>query len=345
MDKNVFRLDVSLYTILKIIGILLFVYFLFLIRDVLVLLVISFILAAALEPAVDKMQRKLKFPRWLGALSIYSLFIAVIYVFASIVVPILNEQFQTLITNKDIYIDDIQSTLSSLPQGYKDPINNFINDVPSEIKNWQLGGISHRVSGVFSGIASFFVVIVISVYILSLKNGMKQTISAFVPEKRRKLFIKIFGDITRKMSLWFRGQMLLSLSIGVVTYIGLSIMHVPYALVLAMIAAFFELIPMIGPVLGAIPAVLVALFISPIMALIVGAFYVFVQQLENHILVPQVMKKAVGLNPVIIISAMLIGAKLLGILGVILAVPIASSISVILKEWPKSNNKEVTSGN
>jgi len=339
MDKNVFKLDIPLATVFKIIGSLLLVFFLFLIRDVLVLLLISFILAAALEPAVDKLQTKFKFPRWLGALSIYALFIAVVYIFISMVAPILSEQVKSLISNKDDYIGDIQSMFSSLPQGYQGPIKDFIGNIPSEIKGWQIGGISHRVSGIFSGISSFFVVIVISAYILSLKNGMKQTISAFVPESKREVFTKIFSDITRKMSLWFRGQLLLSFTIGIVTYIGLTIMHIPYALVLAMIAAFFELIPMIGPILGAIPAILVALLISPILAIIVGVFYVFVQQLENHILVPQVMKKAVGLNPVIIISVMLIGAKLLGILGVILAVPVASSISVILKEWPRNNAK------
>lgn len=339
MDKNVLKLDISTFMILKVVGILIFVIFLFLIRDVLVILTISFILAAALEPVVDKLQKKLKFPRWLGALSIYALFLAILYVLIMIVAPILSEQVKTLIENKDTYINDIRSMISSWPQGYQDQINGLISNIPAEIQDWQIGGISHRVSGVFSGISSFVAILVISVYVLSLKNGMQQTVSAFVPEKRRKLFIKIFSDITRKLSLWFRGQLVLSFSVGLTTFIGLSIMRVPYALVLAIIAAFTELIPMVGPVLGAIPAVIIALFISPVMALIVGIFYVFVQQLENHILVPQVMKKAVGLNPVIIISAMLIGAKLLGILGVILAVPVASSISVILKEWPKNSTK------
>lgn len=344
MDKTSIKLDVSLYTVLKVIGSLLFVYFLFLIREVLVILTISFILAAALEPVVDRLEKKLRFPRWLGALSIYGLFLAILYVFIMMVAPILSDQVATLIANRDGYISEVQSMISSWPQGYQNQVNDLINNIPTAISDWQLGGISHRVSGIFSGIGSFMAVLVISVYVLSLKNGMKQTVSAFVPEKRRKVFIKMFGDITRKLSLWFRGQLVLSLSVGVTTFAGLSIMRVPYALVLAIIAAFTELIPMVGPVLGAIPAVIVALFISPVMALIVGIFYIFVQQLENHILVPQVMKKAVGLNPVIIISAMLIGAKLLGILGVILAVPIASSVSVIIKEWPKSN-KEVKSGN
>lgn len=339
MDKNILKLDISTFTILKVVGILVFVFFLFLIRDVLVILTISFILAAALEPVIDKLQKKLRFPRWLGALYIYVLVLAVLYVFIIMVAPILGEQIKTLIDNRDTYVNEIQAVISSWPKEYQDQINNLINTLPSAISDWQIGGVSNKVFGFFSGIGSFVAILVISVYVLSLKNGMKQTVSAFVPESRRKLFIKIFGDITRKLSLWFRGQLVLSFSVGLITFIGLWIMHIPYALILAFIAAFTELIPMVGPILGAIPAVIIALFISPLMALIVGLFYVFVQQLENHILVPQVMRKAVGLNPVIIISAMLIGAKLLGILGMILAVPVASSIGVILKEWPKSNSK------
>lgn len=346
MEKTKF--DIPTLTVLKVIGIILFVFFLFLIRDVLVVLAVSFILSAALEPVVDKLQAKIKFPRWLGVISIYALFIAIVAVFVSLVIPVLNEQIRTLIANKNTYIGDINRMISSWPQEIQDQIKIFITSLPAEIKSWQVGGLTHRVSGIFSGIGSFVVVFVISAYVLSLKNGMNQTVSAFVPESRRDVFIKVFAEITRKMSLWFRGQLILSFTVGLATFIGLWIMHIPYALILALIAAFTELIPMVGPILGAIPAVLVALFISPIMAIIVGVFYVFVQQMENHILVPQVMKKAVGLNPVIIITSMLIGAKLFGIIGVILAVPIASSISVILKEWPaiqSGSEKEIKGGN
>jgi len=334
MEKTSLKLDISLTSVLKIIVLLIFVYFLYVIRGVLVLLAISFILAASLEPAVDKLEKKIRLPRWAGVLSIYALFIAILYAFVSLIAPILSEQISTLIANREIYINEANNSISGWPKEVQRPITDFLNNLPSEISKIEFGGISHSVFGIFSGLGSFVAVLVISAYILSLKNGMKQTVSAFVPEKYRETFLRIFSEITRKMSLWFRGQLLLSAVIGIVTFIGLWIMHIPYALVLAFIAAFTELIPMVGPILGAIPAIVVALFIGPIMAIIVAAFYVFVQQLENHILVPQVMKKAVGLNPIIIISSMLIGAKLLGILGVILAVPIASSIGVIIKEWP-----------
>jgi len=333
MEDNSVKLDISLFLVLKIVGILFFVYFLFLVRDVLVILGISFILSAALEPVVDKLQRKFKMPRWTGVLAIYALFLAILYVFIGMIAPILNDQISNLISNRGVYMNDIDRMISTWPVEIQDQVRESIRNIPEEIRIWRIGDISGKAFGIFSGIGSFVAILVISAYVLSLKNGMKQTIAAFVPEKRREVFTRVFSEITRKMSLWFRGQLILSLTVGVVTYIGLSIMGVPYALILAIIAAFTELIPIVGPIIGAIPAILIALFISPWMAVIVGAFYVFVQQLENHILVPQVMKKAVGLNPIIIISSMLIGAKLIGILGVILAVPVASSISVILKEW------------
>ncbi len=338
MEKQPLRFDVPTLTVLKIIGILLFVFFLYLIKDVLVILAVSFIVSAALEPAVDKLQKNMKIPRWIGVLAIYLLFIGVLAVLINLIVPILNEQVGTLIANQDTYMKDISGMISTWPQGVQTYINTSIQNIPAVIQNWQIGGLSHRVFGFFSGVGSFIAVLVISAYVLSLKNGMKQTVSAFVPESRREIFLKIFSEITRKVSLWFRGQLILSFTVGLATFIGLWIMHIPFALILALIAAFTELIPMVGPILGAIPAVLVALFISPVMAIIVAAFYIFVQEFESHVLVPQVMKKAVGLNPVIIISSMLIGAKLLGILGVILAVPVASSVVVVLKEWPAIKN-------
>jgi len=334
MDNNtsIVKLDISLFSVLKIIGILLFVYFIFIVRDIIILLAISFIFSAALEPVVNKLQKKLRLPRWTGVLLVYLFFISVIYVFISTIAPILREQVGTLIINKDAYMERLYSFFSSLPQNYQVQISGLINSMPSEL-NVLRGGAFNRVFGIFSGISGLLIVFVISFYILSLKNGMNQTIAVFVPKSRRKVFVKVFAEIIQKMSFWFKGQLFLSFIVGSVTFIGLWIMHVPYALILAVIAGFTELIPIIGPFLGAIPAVIVAFFISPVMALIVAVFYIFVQQLENHILVPQVMKRAVGLSPIVVICSMLVGAKLLGILGVILAVPVASAVGVILKEW------------
>lgn len=144
----------------------------------------------------------------------------------------------------------------------------------------------------------------------------------------RKMMIKI----EEKLGAWLRGQLFLSIIIGLVSYIGLLIFNIPYALPLALLAGVMEIIPVIGPIISAIPAVLIALTISPILALGVAAMYFVIQQLENHLIVPQVMKRAVGLNPLVVILAIAIGSRILGFAGALLAVPLAVVIQIIAAE-------------
>ena len=128
------------------------------------------------------------------------------------------------------------------------------------------------------------------------------------------------------------------LIVGVLTYIGLSLLGVKYALVLALIAALFEIIPYLGPILAAVPATILAFFQAPFLALTVVLLFTVINQVENYIIVPQVMKRTVGLSPIVIIVVMLIGAKLAGILGVILAVPTAAAITEIVKDLRKKSD-------
>jgi len=129
----------------------------------------------------------------------------------------------------------------------------------------------------------------------------------------------------------------LMLIIGCLTFIGLYFLNVPYVLILALIAGLFEIIPYIGPIIAAIPAVILAFLVSPLLALLVVVLYIVIQQLENYVIVPQIMKKAVGLNPIVIIVVMLIGAKLAGVLGLILAVPLTASVAEFLKDIRKKD--------
>ena len=129
-----------------------------------------------------------------------------------------------------------------------------------------------------------------------------------------------------------RGQLILSLLIGTTTFIGLTLLGVEYALPLAIIAGLLEVVPVIGPIISGIPAVLVALTVSPLLAVLVGGLYLAIQQVESHVIVPQVMKRAVGLNPLLVILAVSVGTRLLGISGALLAVPIAVVIQVVAKE-------------
>jgi len=141
------------------------------------------------------------------------------------------------------------------------------------------------------------------------------------------------GRIQQKIGAWARGQFILGLIIGVMCFIGLIFLLPEYALVLAIVAGLTELIPYLGPTLGAIPAVFLGFTVSPGHGLAVLILYIIIQQLENNVVVPQVMRRQLGLNPIMIIIAMLVGARLAGIVGLILAVPVATAISVVGKDF------------
>ena len=145
-------------------------------------------------------------------------------------------------------------------------------------------------------------------------------------------------QIEEKLGGWFRGQFFLSLVIGTLSYIGLLILGVPYALPLAVVAGVMEVVPVIGPIISAIPSILIALTISPLLGLAVAVMYFVIQQLENHLIVPQVMKRAVGINPLFVILAIAVGSRLLGFAGALLAVPIAVVIQIIVAEIIEEKN-------
>ncbi|MBU4332000.1 AI-2E family transporter, partial [Patescibacteria group bacterium] len=137
----------------------------------------------------------------------------------------------------------------------------------------------------------------------------------------------------KKIGSWLRGQVILMIIIGILSYIGLLILGVRYALLLALFAGLMEIIPYIGPIFGAVPAVFIALTQSPIKGLLVIVLYLIIQQLENNLIVPKIMKRAVGLNPIVVILVILIGGKIAGIVGALIAVPVATAFSVMLKDF------------
>jgi predicted PurR-regulated permease PerM len=164
------------------------------------------------------------------------------------------------------------------------------------------------------------------------EDSIKRTTRSLVPKRYQDFVVQLINKIQRKIGKWLKGQLILSLIIGVLSYLGLLILGVKFALVLALIAAIGEFIPYIGPVISAIPAIFLAFVQSPIKALFVLILFIVIQQLENHLLVPKIMQKAVGLNPIISVVALLIGFEVGGVIGAVLAIPVATAISIIIKE-------------
>ena len=142
----------------------------------------------------------------------------------------------------------------------------------------------------------------------------------------------VFNRMQKKLGLWLRGQLILCLVIFILTYIGLLILGVKYALIIAVIAGLTEFIPYLGPVLGAIPAVFIAFTQSPTLALFTAILYIIIQQIENNFLVPKIMQKAVGLNPIVSIVAIMIGFSVGGVVGALLSIPVATAGTVLVED-------------
>jgi predicted PurR-regulated permease PerM len=186
--------------------------------------------------------------------------------------------------------------------------------------------------GVFGGIIGFLTVLIVTFYLLVDSWNLHQIFLRLFPGRQRARVDAATRAITVKLSAWLGGQLLLGAIIGITSAIGLWLMGIPFFYVLALISAIGELIPVVGPILAAVPAIAVAATVSYQKVIMVVIFFLVQQQIENHVLVPKVMARQVGVSAVTVIVAILIGGKLLGFVGALLAVPTAAILQVLILE-------------
>jgi predicted PurR-regulated permease PerM len=331
-EKKTININISWQGIIKIIVILLAIYFLYLIKGVLAILFVAFLLSSAIEPAVDWLQRR-KFPRVLSAVILYLIVISLVGTFIYLFVPPITREAVEFSKNSPEYVSKITSGLSFL-EGYSDNQGNvtLLDEVNSLGANWQgaAGKIFSSLVKFFGGILSFVLIIVLSFYMIMEDRALNKLILSVVPKKNQPYALDLSNRIQKGVGKWLRGQLLLSLIVFTIIYIGLLIIGVKYALVLALIAGLAEFIPYLGPLISAIPALIVSFIQAPVLVIAVVILYYLTHWLEGHIIVPQVMGRIIGLNPIIIIAVMLIGFRLAGLVGVVLAIPLAMTANIIL---------------
>ena len=333
MEKR--QVDISTGIIFRVVLIILALWFLYLVSDIIALIFVSILIVSAIDPAIDWMQRK-KIPRPLGVAIIYVVLLAIIVLAISFLIPPLITQFRDFSQNLPNFSKEIVSFLDQLetyfggqgdvvgsPQQISDLNNNFFSIS---------GKIFSGTVGVFSGFISAIAILAMAFYMAVKEDGIKRFIISLTPEKHKQYAADLTERIEFKMGKWLQGQLILMVIIFVLDFVGLSLLKVPYALALAIFAGFMEVIPYVGPIVSAIPGVILGFTISPLTGFLTLLLYWLAQQFENYIIVPQVMKKAVGLNPVTVIVALLIGVKLGGIPGAILAIPVAAAISVVIED-------------
>lgn len=291
-------------------------------RGIITSIFIAYIINAALLPVV-KYLRGRGVPHFLAVLIPYIGIAIVIFLIIFPLVPFLIDQVKALLGGLPTYIKQAADVT-----GFAVDATQVQSYVTKEVNS--IGSNAFTVtSKVFGGLFSTLTVLVVSFYLILYHERFKENIAHLFHKNDRERVINTLSLIDDKLGAWLTGQVLLSLFIGVITWAALSIIGFPYALPLAILAGILEIVPTIGPIISAIPAIIVALTVSPPLALIIALIYFGIQMVENNVLVPKIMQKAVGLNPVLVIVAVMIGANLLGVLGALLAVPFVSFIIVL----------------
>lgn len=324
------KVELSLSSIVKFFAVSLGLILIWQTLDILALLFVVLIIVAALEPTAERMVR-MGIPRGWSVLTIFVVLFLALGLLVSLLVPTLVEQLGA-------FADSFPSLVRSITPLYELLIESDAQQLLNTITN-SLSGFTQSVfsatAQVFGGAISAITVLVLSFYMLVDAKKTRDTLVLLVPADRVNAVVRLLDRTGAKLGNWLRGQLALSVIIGVISYIGFSILGVPYALTLAVLAGLFEIIPVVGPIISGLVAVLVA-YASGSWQLGVGVliFSIVLQQVENSLLVPKVMESAVGLSPIIVIIALLIGAKLAGVTGAIIAVPLAAAIAVLVQEWP-----------
>lgn len=325
------KVEVSHRTIIFTILFLLSLWLLYQIRSILLILFVGVILTAALNPLLEKMER-IKIPRGLGIILIYLLiFLFFGLVLAGIIPPLVNQT--------TVFVSRIPDYFDALGLGVW---GDQIIDAQIQQLLGRLGQISVdivRVSiNVFGNFLSVLVLMLISFYLLLERKKLDSyLLSLFGPANYQRASL-VINKIEKRLGHWFRAQLLLMIVVGVMTYIGLRFLGIDFALPLALLAAILEVIPNLGPTIAAIPGVLAGLTISPWMGLAVAILYLLIQQLENQLIVPQLMAREVGLNPLVTIIALVIGFRLGGTLGIILALPSVILLETLITELSHSEH-------
>ena len=313
------KIEISHRTIIFTIAFLAVLWALYQIRGVILLVFISVILMSALNPGVDWLERW-RIPRVVSILLFYVLIVAGVSGVIAILIPPLVEQTSRLVAVTPQLIDNlglgtVDSTL----------LIQQLGSVPSNVLKLAVGAVNN--------VIVVFTMLVFSFYLLLERRNLKHHLTLAFGANDETRAEKFVDDIERQLGRWVRGQLFSMTLVGVLCYVGLSLLGIEFALPLAILAGLFEIIPNMGPIVSAIPAMIIALATAPTLALGIAALYFVVQQLQAQVITPTVMRQAVGFNPLVTMLALMAGYALGGLAGAVLALPVILVAKVTLSTW------------
>jgi predicted PurR-regulated permease PerM len=311
-----------------------------------------------MEPAIDSLNKK-KIPRGVAVIFFYIAAVAILGFIVAYILPILAQQISELAVNLGRYLKGLAQGQQTglVPLRFQPYVQQFlksinVHDLAGQIESalqlvagqlFTIGGNLWEVIKIIShGFINTVLVLVLAYFMAVEKHSVDRFIFAFIPLKHEEYLAHKIMLVQRKIGFWVRGMLIMMLSMGALVFIGLVILRVNYATVLAIIAGILELVPVVGPLIAWLIAVPIVLNQGSFAILLaVTILYFVVQQIEGHVLIPIVMKKVVGLNPIVILFALLVGFEFLGILGAVLSVPVATMISIFVNDFFEKPKREV----
>lgn len=309
----------------------------YIVRNALLIVYVSGVLAIGFSPIVRILERQRlgfakRVPRWLAILILYLMILGTVALVISMILPPLVSQAQALWDQRTEMFDKAQQFLIS--KGWLKEhltMQEAVERAPGT-RGDAVGRVVRTAASVAGGIFGVVTILILTFYMLVDSWSLREFALRLFPRQHRARADAAMRQVMEKVSAWLGGQLLLAASIGATSAVGLWALGIPFFYVLALISALGEMIPIVGPFLAAIPAIAVASTVSLQKVIFVIIFFVVQQQLENHILVPKIMSRQVGLSPVMVITSLMIGGSLLGVVGALLAVPTAAILQVVASE-------------
>jgi len=340
MNTNVY-IHIPFSTIIRIVLAVIALLFVFIMRDIIILLLFAIVIAAAVDPLATKMENR-GVPRIVGLLLVYLAFFLGVISFFWALIPPLAIELTDFTANFPIYATGLIEFLSR----YGITSNNHaFSNLPTYVDRLTeaLAQLIPTITGIFTGIVGrglqIITVFLASFYLALQRNGEEKFLRMLSSNDENPYIVDLWKRAQIKIGQWLQGQVILAVLIGIATYVGLTILGVKYALILAIIAGLLEVVPIVGPIATAIVAMVVVFFQAPGKAILVGIFFLILQQIEGNILVPLIFRKVLGLHPVIVIFSLLVGLRLGGLPGMLLAVPVAAVLTELISDFSSGKVK------
>ena len=333
--------NISWTSLWRILFMLFFGVALYFLRDVALILLLSLIISSALDAPITFLERK-KIPRILGTFLIFIVIISALSLVLYTIIPVVILELKSLFNGlQKISLPAFgQLGSSQILENFEKNFNNNIDQFANTLFSGSASFLD-IISRIFGGIVFVIAVFILSFYLTVSRDGVEKFLRAVLPKAHENYTVNMYLRVRQKLGLWLKGQLILSFSVGLITFLGLLILGVDYSLILGIMAGLLEMVPFVGPLLTGTMAFLIAISQSWTLGFYTIALFFGVQQFESHILIPQVMRKTIGLHPVVAVISLLAGSQIAGFVGIILAVPIAVVIQEIIEDWDLRKNSHI----